>query len=613
MVSSIVTFFTVFYYVFQSTFIKKEILVFRFYFFSSCIFSFLLYIFQTNHVLFTLISIFSFVIVLGMPALLILYIQSLILKASSLTYINKSIFYIIGLVLLDFIYSMAFGQIVFYEASSNSKNLIIPYLYFFLTLGLSVSISAALLSKRIKRYLDYSKLSTNKNLTIQNNKSFLNMENQLENEVNPFQTKFSNRISTKAGITLLLILLTLVPTFFISNLVNERKNRYRDVVEEISQKWSKGQTISSPYISVPYTQIETDEKGKKVNRISKLILLSQKTYFQSKLQAEPRKRSIYEVLTYRSSHRLTSKFTYNIPQNRDLANIDFSKAKVCIDISDYKGIEETKSQINGIVTELEIAESSTPLGNTTLSAPLSLDPNQLKAGLLFSLELNLKGTENLNFIAAGQLVNIDLKSSWPNPSFIGNHLPQAREINQKGFAAVWKFNKANMPFPMVFDHNLMNTIYSNTVGVNLIQSVNSYDKTDRSLKYAILIIGLSFGLFFITEITQKNHLHPVQYVLIGLALLVFYTLLLSISEYTSFNISYLIASVATVGLISIYLHAHFKKISSTALFTGVLAGLYVFVFILINLEDTALLLGSIGLFTILSLVMYYSRKVNWTH
>lgn len=148
-------------------------------------------------------------------------------------------------------------------------------------------------------------------------------------------------------------------------------------------------------------------------------------------------------------------------------------------------------------------------------------------------------------------------------------------------------------------------------GVSLVQPADQYNKTMRSAKYAILIIGLSFALFFIIEIMQKKPFHPVQYVLVGLALVIFYTLLLSISEFILFDKAYLIAASATVLLIALYAKSHFKSWRPTAVLATALSALYGFVFILIRLEDTALLVGSIGLFVILALVMYASRKVNW--
>ena len=175
---------------------------------------------------------------------------------------------------------------------------------------------------------------------------------------------------------------------------------------------------------------------------------------------------------------------------------------------------------------------------------------------------------------------------------------------------MWKFNQANLPFAAVMKQG---TVAQNKMafGVSLVQPADQYAKTMRSVKYAILFIGLTFALFFIIELMQRKPLHPVQYVLVGLALIIFYALLLSLSEYIVFDYAYALAALATILLIALYAHGHFKNIKTSALLFCLLAVLYAFIFVLIRLEDTALLVGSIGLFIVLALVMYASRKINW--
>ena len=205
--------------------------------------------------------------------------------------------------------------------------------------------------------------------------------------------------------------------------------------------------------------------------------------------------------------------------------------------------------------------------------------------------------------------------SWKNigtsyASFDGNSLPTQRTVSDSGFKAQWSFNRANLAFGTVVKSGALK-IGTTAFGVSLVQPADQYNKTTRSVKYSVLLIGLTFALFFIIELMQKNPLHPVQYVLVGLALVIFYTLLLSISEYILFDFAYLTAAAATVLLISLYAKSHFKTWKSAAVFGSLLSALYGFIFILIRLEDTALLIGSIGLFIILALVMYGSRKIEW--
>jgi inner membrane protein len=437
-------------------------------------------------------------------------------------------------------------------------------------------------------------------------------ESQAQAEQVPLTPTVTNSIFTKAVFTGILILVMLIPTFFISKLVQERQERYAAVVQEVSSKWAAAQTISAPFITVPYKKVVLNNDGKAVYENNTWVLLANKVDANSAVFAEPRKRSIYSVLLYKSTTKVNGNFGFNIPASINLADIDFTKASINIAVSDYKGIEEeVKATINGSSVVLNVTPSIVDFGETVLSAPIALSQELLNTGVAFSTQLKLKGSESLHFIAASAAASYSINSAWSNPSFIGNFLPTQRTVKDSGFAATWTFNKANMPFAMAFEASGVKNLQSNTVGVNLIQPVNNYDKTTRSIKYAILIIGLSFGLFFITEVMQKKPLHLVQYLLIGMALVIFYTLLLSLSEYVSFISSYSIAAAATIVLIGVYLHAHFKNISSTALFVAILSSLYVFVYVLINLEDTALLIGSIGLFIVLGLAMYGSRKINW--
>ena len=203
-----------------------------------------------------------------------------------------------------------------------------------------------------------------------------------------------------------------------------------------------------------------------------------------------------------------------------------------------------------------------------------------------------------------------IKSTWASPSFTGSVLPDIRSISDSGFSAQWKFNKANLPYGTVLKDINPNELDIN-FGITLLQPADQYAKTERSVKYAILFIGLTFGLFFIVEITRKQSVHPLQYILIGLALVIFYTLLLSISEFIHFDIAYVVSAVAVITMITLYAKQLFDNWRSAFLAGGILAMQYAFIFVLIRLEDTALLVGSIGLFIVLGLVMYASRKIDW--
>jgi inner membrane protein len=421
----------------------------------------------------------------------------------------------------------------------------------------------------------------------------------------------SNRILVKGIITGALILIMLIPTIFITNLVQEREERQKQVVSEVSNKWAKPQTVTGPYLLLPYNETAINGDGKYVNSQRYVVLLPENLNLIGDIAAEQRPRSIYKVLLYKSNITGKGSFSIKLPAGIVAEKLLVEQAKLCIGITDFKGIEGPVSvTFNGANYDLTAGLPATVIDTNGLSSPISLTLDDLRKDLAFSLNLTLKGSEQLSFIPLSGNSSYTLHSVWPNPSFSGNTLPGDRAVSEKGFTASWRFNKANLPFSTFFkDFNISKESYS--FGVSMLQPADQYAKTMRSVKYAILFIGLTFSLFFIVELLQKKPLHPVQYILVGLALVIFYTLLLSISEFILFDYAYLIAATATVLLITLYAKGHFLGWKVAFVFGAVLGALYAFIFVLIRLEDTALLVGSIGLFAVIALVMYASRKINW--
>lgn len=444
----------------------------------------------------------------------------------------------------------------------------------------------------------------------QQSNTIMEHHNEFSNQAEPVKT--TNTILYKGIITGVLILLMMIPSIFISNLVQERKLRQQGIVEEVSSKWANSQTIAGFFLSVPYDLPEKDEKGAPISVRKELVILPEDLKVSSQLIPEIRPRSIYKVLLYKSTNLLSGQFDLTHQATIDPLSIKWAEAKICLGLTDIKGIEE-RVVVNfmGRPVELSPGLPGKRICTTGLSAPVDLTAAQLnKLQLNFTSSLKLKGSEKLHFLPLAGNSRYAIQSAWKSPSFDGNYLPGVRLVNDSGFQASWSFNKANLPFgTMLPEVAFEGEKFS--FGVTMLQPSDQYAKTERSVKYAILFIGLTFSLFFIIELMQKNPVHPVQYVLIGIALSIFYTLLLSISEFILFDLAYLIAAVATVLLITLYAKGHFQSWKTAAIFGSVLSALYGFTFVLVRLEDTALLIGSIGLFIVLALVMYASRKINW--
>lgn len=437
------------------------------------------------------------------------------------------------------------------------------------------------------------------------------MENeQTVYEVKSYTSTQSNKVLIKALITAGLILGMLIPTYYVSNFVKEREQRQKEVVNEVSSKWGAAQTITGPYIVVPYMEYGTAENKSIVIKKS-LVLLPETLNVNCGINAQQNHRSIYNVLLYKSNISGNGIFNIKLPQDVDVSRLLLNEARICIGLNDFKGIEgSVVVNFNNTPYELTAGLPSHQVDENGLSAPITFVPGDLKRDVSFRFSLTVKGSEQLSFVPLSGNSSFTLQSTWQSPSFNGNTLPAERQVSDKGFTAKWVFNKANLPYGTVLkDDRVEKAGFS--FGVSMLQPADQYAKTMRSVKYAILFIGLTFSLFFIVELTQKKPVHPVQYILVGLALVIFYTLLLSISEFILFDYAYLIAATATVLLITPYSKGHFRSWKIASVFGAVLSALYSFTFVLIRLEDTALLAGSIGLFVIIAIVMYASRKINW--
>ena len=230
----------------------------------------------------------------------------------------------------------------------------------------------------------------------------------------------------------------------------------------------------------------------------------------------------------------------------------------------------------------------------------------------FDFILKLQGSQNMSFIPLGSTTKVNITSNWPSPSFNGNFLPDRREVTNEGFKANWKILQLNRNFPQAWiGTNQSEKMNNSAFGVDLILPLDDYQKSMRSAKYAVMTIALTFLIFFLVEILNGRKIHPFQYALVGLALCLFYILLVSISEHSNFNLAYSISTFAIVSMITLYSLSIFKVRKLTILMVITLIGIYGFLFVTLQLADYALLMGSVGLTLILGVTMYFTRNINW--
>jgi inner membrane protein len=228
--------------------------------------------------------------------------------------------------------------------------------------------------------------------------------------------------------------------------------------------------------------------------------------------------------------------------------------------------------------------------------------------------LNLQGMERLEFVPAGKETIVKVRSAWPHPSFVGRFLPERRTVTDTGFDATWHATYFASDMEQLWNgcgQRECPALTENLLGVAFIQPVDIYLQAERTVKYGVLFLGLTFAVFFLFELFKWLAIHPIQYGLVGVALAIFYLLLLSLSEHLSFWLSYLIAATACVGLLGFYAAYVLRGVRRAAGFASLLAGLYGVLYVLLQLEDYALLMGSLLLFAIIAIVMALTRKVDW--
>jgi inner membrane protein len=424
-----------------------------------------------------------------------------------------------------------------------------------------------------------------------------------------------NKLVLKSFFIGFLILLLLIPTFFIMFLVTDREHRQREVVQEVSSKWAGSQTVTGPFLAIPYYLQQTAANNQVTSQKKYLCLLPDVLNINGKILPQIKHRSIFKVPVYNSNMTITGKFTIAKPGKLpvDISSLYFEEAVVCMGITDFKGIgENLQLKWNDTASNFETGLPDLDWLQEGISNPIKLTAEELLTGANnFSISLSLKGSEQLYVTPFGNTTKVHFESDWPNPAFDGKYLPDTSNVSGKGFSADWKVLHYNRSYPQYFTGTGNHAISESAFGINLLQPVDAYGQTMRSVKYAILIIALTFFVYFFLEIYYRRQVHPLQYILIGFALVIFYTLLLSFSEYIAFALAYLVAAAATVLLISWYTKSIFKDWSIVLLFAFILSLLYLFIYVIIQLQDNALLFGSIGLFVLLAMIMYFSRKVNW--
>ena len=430
--------------------------------------------------------------------------------------------------------------------------------------------------------------------------------------------RMKNSVMLKLATAGFLMLMLLIPAGSIQSLVSERSARQRDAVTEVSDKWGGNQDVSGPILVVPYRESYRDEKGITRSRLQRAYFLPETLAIQSDVKAQRRRRGIYEVTLYTTQLKMSGHFRR--PSFHSLkasaSQILWKDATITVGIPDTRGIRDSRIAARLAGRQLDFQPGAEPtLFPSGIQAAAS-DVDRLTA-LPFELAFDLQGSTALSFAPLGKQTTVEVRSDWKDPSFFGAFLPAKRQINERGFTALWKVSFFGRNIPQAWTSESLAAKQSrqglsgSNFGVRLIVPVDFYQKVERAVKYALLFIGLTFLAFLLFEIFNRLQIHPMQYILVGSALCVFYLLFLSLSEHIGFTAAYLIAAVTVVGLISGYCLRILRERKRALVMTGLLAGLYGYLYFVLHSEDFALLLGSLLVLSVLAGVMYLTRNIDW--
>lgn len=418
----------------------------------------------------------------------------------------------------------------------------------------------------------------------------------------------------------ILVVLLLIPIGMIRGLVSERQARQASAVAEVSSKWGGVQHVVGPYLVVPYA-VDVQSRAKDgvpfTERVERhAIFLADSLATRATIVTETRSRGIYSVPVYRMNLTIAGRFSR--PDFALLgfepASIDWNRIQLVLGISDTRAIQAPTS-----VTWNETSRPMLPGSGAHMASHAGIHADVTFADdaptASFSLPLSLNGSQGAYFGPFGESSVVEVESNYPHPSFQGGWLPASRSVGESGFEAAWSIPVLGRSFPQAWaegERAALGRIEEEArFGVDFVDPVDHYSMAERSVKYAGLFILLTFATLWLFEVRAAVRVHPIQFLMLGGALCLFYLLLLSLSEHLPFLVAYVIASIAVIGMVAAYGMISLGALSRALAIGTVVAMLYGYLYVLLVNEDYALLIGSIGLFLILAVIMFATRKVDW--
>lgn len=423
-----------------------------------------------------------------------------------------------------------------------------------------------------------------------------------------------------------LAILLLIPLFWVGDIIRERSHYKSAAVHEVTNSWTGQQLLTGPFIIQPYTlKVEASiynkiskeyEPGFKTKH-KELLILPEQLNVAGDVATQTRKRGIYAVPVYTAELFIDGHFNNQSVLDLKAKHgelIRFQQASVITAIEDMRGIKGLpKFSLNQTSYTFKPGTNNQHLSNGLHASIPALNADRLQS-MPFESSLALKGASNLSVLPIGSVSDVQLKSDWQHPSFQGYHLPEQHEINELGFSANWSTSPYSSDSRALMEKCVLKGechLRSYALGVDMLQPVDAYVQTERSTKYGLLFIAITFAAFFLFEVLKQLSIHPIQYTMVGLSLALFFLLLVSLSEHIAFGLAYLISALSCISLLAYYIAAILGSKQRGLGFAAGLSALYGFIYVIISSEDFALMMGAVLLFSALGAVMLLTRNIDW--
>jgi len=439
-------------------------------------------------------------------------------------------------------------------------------------------------------------------------------------DVSVLKTKLPGRsMGLKLIVVSLLALIMTIPALFVWSLIEDRTQRAAEVVKEVSASVGGAQIFLGPVLAVPYVIPATSSRAAESGTY---VIFPARAQAVATTKTEVRHRSLFKVPVYSSDLTFNASFDLSEISTHSPADsiLEWDRAEFLVGASDPRGARadatitvagKTQTFVPAAALDsssIDLAGSETQL--TLFGAPaagVATPSSKFDATAV----MRFSGAQRLAVLAFGKTTAVSVRADWPNPSFNGSFLPTQKSITPQGFQADWSVPFIARGVQSAGSPDTIKRLGRTAMGVSFVELADPYQSVTRSVKYAVLFIGLVFLSYFLFEVSTGKRIHPAQYMLIGIAQLVFYLLLLSIAEHTGFDAAFAIAATATVALISSYAGWVFESRKYGLRALAIFSFLYALIYLLLKLDDQSLLIGAVASFVAIASVMYFTRHMDW--